>query len=419
MIDGAIDFDGATGYVEIPPSASLRVINQGDFTVAAWFKVNVINDFNLMQQLDAGGTGRTWLYVVAGEIRTFIGGGTTGSGVSPVAGEWYHAAVVATEGSPDTQQVFVNGLASGQAGQRTAEDSAGGYVISASKTLTGRRVDGLVDDMQFYDHALTEEEMQQAMKGIGEPMATSPSPGDGATDVSRDVTLSWAPAELAEKRNVYFGTVFDDVNNADAENPMGVLVSTGQVETTYQPPVRLDFDTTYYWRVDEVNGAPDFTVFKGAVWSFTAEPLSLAITGITATASSSFALSVPENTINGSGLVGDLHGASAPDMWISAGIPATIEYAFDRAYKLHELWVWNSNQFIEPFVGFGAKDVVIEHSLDGENWTVLEGVGPLAQAPGTVGYAHNNTIGFDGVTARHVRMTINSVQGIAPQASLS
>ncbi|MCH8217480.1 MAG: hypothetical protein IH892_11990, partial [Planctomycetes bacterium] len=82
-------------------------------------------------------------------------------------------------------------------------------------------------------------------------------------------------------------------------------------------------------------------------------------------------------------------------------------------------WIWNSNQLIEAFVGFGAKDVVIEHSLDGENWTVLDGVGPLAQATGIDGYAHNNTIDFGGVMAQHVRVTVNSVQGIAPQASLS
>ena len=160
-------------------------------------------------------------------------------------------------------------------------------------------------------------------------------------------------------------------------------------------------------------------MFGGEIWSFTAEPIAYPIPTITATASGSFGASVAENTINGSGLAGDLHGTSAADMWISAGIPATIEYAFDRAYQLHELWIWNSNQLIEAFVGFGAKDVVIEHSMDGENWTVLEGVGPLAQATGAGGYAHNNTIDFGGATAQHVRVTINSVQGIAPQASLS
>ena len=106
-------------------------------------------------------------------------------------------------------------------------------------------------------------------------------------------------------------------------------------------------------------------------------------------------------------------------MWISAGVPATIEYAFDGVYSLHELWIWNSNQLIENFLGYGAKDVVIEYSLDGENWTVLEGVDPLVQAPGTEDYRHNNTIDFGGVMARHVRLTINSVQGVASQASLS
>ena len=139
------------------------------------------------------------------------------------------------------------------------------------------------------------------------------------------------------------------------------------------------------------------------------EPVALPIIDITATASSTFGESGPERTIDGSGLADDLHGTSADDMWISGGIPATIEYAFDRAYKLHELWVWNSNQLIESFVGFGGKDVVIEHSLDGENWTLLAGVGPLARAPGAKGYAHNSTIDFDGATAQYVRVIITFI----------
>ena len=251
-----------------------------------------------------------------------------------------------------------------------------------------------------------------------EPIAFSPDPADRATDVLRDGGLSWEPGEFAKTHDVYLGTVFEDANNASIAGPRGVLVSPGQSTDTFDPG-RLEFGQTYFWRVDEVNAAPDNTVFKGDVWSFTVEPLAYPVTAITATASSSFGDSGPEKTINGSGLVDDLHGRAAPDMWISTGVPATIEYAFDRAYKLHELWIWNSNQAIEAFVGFGAKDVVIEHSPDGENWTVLEGVGPLAPGPGAEGYAHNNTIAFNGATAQHVRMTINSVQGIAPQASLS
>ena len=258
------------------------------------------------------------------------------------------------------------------------------------------------------------------MAGGSEPgRASDPNPAHEAADIQYDTdTLSWTAGEFANTHTVYFSTSFDDVNEATVDDPRGALVGQGLTDTTYESG-RLEFDQTYYWRVDEVNSAPDLTVFRGATWSFTIEPFSIPITNITATASSSFGESGPEKTIDGSGLMDDLHGVSAGDMWISSSIPATLEYAFDQAYKLHELWVWNSNQIIEAFVGFGAKDVVIEHSLDGENWTVLEGVGPLAQAPGAAGYAHNTTIDFGGVTAQHVRVTVNSVQGIAPQASLS
>ncbi|MCZ6644145.1 MAG: carbohydrate binding domain-containing protein, partial [Gammaproteobacteria bacterium] len=270
-----------------------------------------------------------------------------------------------------------------------------------------------IDHVRFYEGDYVEEALGQAPG-----LASNPSPADEAADVVREVVLAWSAAATTVKRNVYLGTNWDDVNDANPANPLNVLVGQDLTDTSLDVGT-LAFDQIYYWRVDEVNGAPDHTVFPGDVWRFTVEPIGYPITSITATASGSFGDSVPEKTINGSGLVDDLHGTTATDMWISGGIPATIEYAFDRVYKLHELWVWNSNQTIESFIGFGAKDIVLEHSLDGENWTVLEGVGPLAQGPGTGGYAHNNTIGLGAAVAQHVRMTINSVQGFAPQASLS
>ena len=70
-------------------------------------------------------------------------------------------------------------------------------------------------------------------------------------------------------------------------------------------------------------------------------------------------------------------------MWLSGMGDAapSIQYEFDKAYKLHEMWVWNSNQLIESFVGIGVKDVVIEYSLDGTEWMTLENVPQFAQAP--------------------------------------
>jgi hypothetical protein len=67
--------------------------------------------------------------------------------------------------------------------------------------------------------------------------------------------------------DVYFGTSFDAVNNATRGNPLGVLVSQGQMATTFDPPGLLAFGQTYYWRVDEV---PEEGTVGGTVWCFTA-----------------------------------------------------------------------------------------------------------------------------------------------------
>ncbi len=47
-----------------------------------------------------------------------------------------------------------------------------------------------------------------------EGAATIVAPGKGATDVPRDVILSWRPGKFAATHDVYLGTIFDDVNDA-------------------------------------------------------------------------------------------------------------------------------------------------------------------------------------------------------------
>ncbi|MBA7622400.1 hypothetical protein ES703_29777 [subsurface metagenome] len=109
-------------------------------------------------------------------------------------------------------------------------------------------------------------------------------------------------------------------------------------------------------------------------------------------------------------------------MWLSSAEPlgAWIEYQFDKVHKVHELWVWNSNQTIESFVGFGSKDVTIECSTNGIDYTTLGTTHQFAQAPGADGYAHNTIIDFGGAAARYVRLTANSAWGaIMPQYGLS
>jgi hypothetical protein len=248
-----------------------------------------------------------------------------------------------------------------------------------------------------------------------------PSPADKAVDVFRDTVLSWTAGQFATAHDVYFGTILDSVANASRTNSLGVLVAQGQQATTFDPG-RLEFGQTYYWRVDEVNAPPAATIFKGPVWSFTVEPSTYAITGITATASSSEVGQGPENTVNGSGLneAGE-HSAAAEAMWLSAfggPEPVWIQYDFGRMYKLQEMHVWNYNGEFEDIIGFGQKNVAVAYSANGTDWTVL-GDFDLAQGTGLDGYASNTTIDFGGVAAQSVKITANSDFGGMGQSGLS
>ena len=248
--------------------------------------------------------------------------------------------------------------------------------------------------------------------------AKRPSPENEAIDVDRDTTISWTPGKFASKHNVFLSTDFADVNDGAANALIAENLDVNNVD-----PGRLAFGATYYLRVDEVNSPPDNTIYPGKIWSFTVEPFSYPITDITATASSSNADNMGVgNTINGVGLNElDQHSTEATEMWLSGMGDAapSLQYEFDRVYTLDSLLVWNSNQPIETFMGLGAKDVVIETSVDGTEWAVLDGATLFNQAPGTETYAANTVVDFAGAQAKFVRITITAGHGPLPQFGLS
>ncbi|MHC4806594.1 MAG: discoidin domain-containing protein, partial [Planctomycetota bacterium] len=251
--------------------------------------------------------------------------------------------------------------------------------------------------------------------------ATGPSPADGAIDVPRDVVLSWKPGKFAAPTNghkFYFSESFNDVNDG--------IGDITQSASSYTPPQRLDFSTTYYWRVDEVNNVNPKSPWTGQVWSFTTELIAypIAVGNITTRASSTSQAEMgPEKTIDGSGLdENDLHSSEGTDMWLSGAEPlgAWIEYQFDKAYKLHQMWVWNSNQTVEPLIGFGLRDVTVEYSSNGTDYTTLGTTVEFARASGAGDYAHDTTIDFGGESAKYVKLTATSNWGgFMPQYGLS
>jgi hypothetical protein len=301
-------------------------------------------------------------------------------------------------------------------------NSATTHVAGAPRmwfAAAGNEDSGLKGGMNLTDDGLTIflNSIRFLTGGLSPELASAPSPAVETVDVPRDVVLAWTPGDYAVKHDVYLGTTLEDVNNAGPAD----AVSQGQTASSFDAGA-LEFGQTYYWRVDEVNGAPDNTVFKGQLWNFTTEPYAYPVTDVTATASGAHEAEMgPEKTVDGSGLDAlDQHSTQPTDMWLSAaGAEHWIQYEFAQTLKLHEMWVWNSNQIIEAFVGLGAKDVVIETSLDGAAWTALEDATQFAQAPGAATYTANTIVDFAGTLAKFVRITINAGYGMMPQYGLS
>jgi len=249
--------------------------------------------------------------------------------------------------------------------------------------------------------------------------ASRPLPAHGRLGVWRDVDLSWEPGDFAQKHDIYFGTAFDDVNEASRFSPRGVLVRRDQIGVGYDPG-RLQLATTYHWRIDEVDSGFGGTISRGPVWTFTTEADGEPIAKVTVQASSSQPGADAQRTIDGSGLdEEDAHTVSQGAMWLSGvGPSAWLLYSFDRPYKLNEMWVWNYNASFESVSGFGLKDVTVAYSQDNASWTTL-GDFQFAQAPARADYTPNTIVGFGGVVARYIRITAHSNWGGGNQSGLS
>ena len=110
--------------------------------------------------------------------------------------------------------------------------------------------------------------------GLHKLFASDPNPEDEELDVAINASLSWKPGDYADTHNVFIGTDANDANNATIDDPIGVTVAQGlALDVNYFDPGTLEYGTTYYWRVDEVNAPDKPGTYKGEIWSFTVEPL--------------------------------------------------------------------------------------------------------------------------------------------------
>jgi hypothetical protein len=187
-------------------------------------------------------------------------------------GQWHHVAALKTA----TEMVlYVDGIQVGSEPDNTQfEGPLGEIWLGTLDQRMIRMLPGAVDDVRIYNRVLSEQEIQTIMEGQPEPLAYGPQPPDGAIHEQTWTNLGWGPGDNAVSHNLYFGTNFDDVNEGTAVAFIGNTTATFQVVgfPGFPAPDGLQFGTTYYWRVDEVNETHPDSPWKGDVWSFTVPP---------------------------------------------------------------------------------------------------------------------------------------------------
>jgi len=100
-----------------------------------------------------------------------------------------------------------------------------------------------------------------------EGAVTSLDPANGAVDVTQTPILTWLPGVNGASHEVYFGSDAEAVKNADTSSPE--YKGSGNLGSESYDPGQLEWNTTYYWRVDEANSANADSPWTGPLWSFT------------------------------------------------------------------------------------------------------------------------------------------------------
>jgi hypothetical protein len=267
-------------------------------TLAAWIRpVSYLNDARIISKTEGGGTSEHfWALLLGGNtpedvlqfrLRTDDGGATGVRAPDSTAiplNEWTHVAVT-WDASDPFMRFFSNGQeihSASKAGTAVAlgpgkKIGIGNQSVSAGVDSMIRPFGGLVDEVLVTDRGMSEAQLGDLLNGIipAWPKAAEPSPADGDVIAATWVSLGWTAGDSAASHDVYVGESFDDVNDGAGEtfriNQISTLFFLGLGMLGDPYPGGLATDTTYYWRIDEVE-ADGVTKHKGDVWSFRTPP---------------------------------------------------------------------------------------------------------------------------------------------------
>ena len=158
----AFAFDGVDDSLSVPDSPAWD-FGTADLTIEFWLKLNAVeNAVYLHQQSSAAAGGfEFWYYAGAGEL--YFNANSSYTLIqrpwSPVAGNWYHVAVVR---NASVCRLYVNGaqLGADQADGTAIANVAGPLLLGNWAGGSGYELNGVMDELAIYHRALPAAEIQ-------------------------------------------------------------------------------------------------------------------------------------------------------------------------------------------------------------------------------------------------------------------
>jgi hypothetical protein len=166
----ALDFDGKSGYVEVPDAAVLR---SGSFSIAFWASPDSSGDWdNVMgKQIYKDGQQSGWMICWDSSspriLRLIIfdeaHAESSSVGVPMVMGEWAHIVFTVGDGSIGA---YKNGVLLGRTMLRGYQPVSEPFRIGKASG-SGHYYDGLLDDLRFHNSSISDSDVELLYTGYG------------------------------------------------------------------------------------------------------------------------------------------------------------------------------------------------------------------------------------------------------------
>ncbi|MEN6384947.1 MAG: LamG-like jellyroll fold domain-containing protein [Phycisphaerales bacterium] len=244
----ALDFDGSNDYVWLEPDYRLN-LGTGDFSFSMWAKKESTGTrkFLWSQRID----GSNWFNMewtdadiiqVYGKLAN-VELLNVKSKTKLAADTWYLITVVVDRNSAANTKVYINNVDDTYGTPITAdgEDLSLNVGVSIGRWSGGSYYfDDILDDFRLCDWVLDAGERSEFYQEGADNKAIFCSPATGSATVDVNSVLVWSIGKNAVSHDVYFGTASPGTFRGN------------QATNSYNSGT-LSSNTTYYWRIDEID----------------------------------------------------------------------------------------------------------------------------------------------------------------------